>query len=205
MNWGGTLREVVFFVPLAGLVVTALFALMSRQTAVRSLAQPALLKLLEEFRSEKFKADNRFVCSELRRQYPGTRLLELPPEVLGRVLSVMHFYDHLALLVRAGIVKRRDVVAFMGNSICLAWLSLEPYIMSRRAGGKNYQAFFEDLAVHAANPSQDVVLRRLRLKKFAEHKELRAAIERDLLPVEDWSIPGSRDDQEAAAPPGRSS
>ena len=134
------------------------------------------MKLLEEFRSEKLKVDNAFVCGELTKKYSGYALLDLPDDVRARVMSVMHFYDHLALLIKAGIVRRKEIVAFMGDSICRTWLALEPFIESRREGGKDYQAFFEDLAARAMRPSQSEILRRFRLKRFADNKSLRAEL-----------------------------
>src|SRR5437763_12662687 len=131
-----TLKEsiltVTFTTFIIGWATSLIFAALSRQTALRSLAQPALLKLLEEFRSATFKADNHFIYEDLNNHYSGLGLRELPPAVRARVLSVMHFYDHLALMTKAGIVKQKYVIAFMGDSICRTWCALEPFIKDRR-------------------------------------------------------------------------
>jgi hypothetical protein len=175
------LQVAVFCVSLITAVSTAAFAFQTRRTALRSLAQPALLKLLEEFRSAEFKKAHTFVCQELPRRHTWRDLDDLPDDERARVMSVMHFYDHLALLVKARIVRRKEIVAFMGDSICRTWLALEPFITNRREGGKDYQAFFEDLAVRAARPSQSKVLRRFRLRRFADNEVLRNALEGRLL------------------------
>lgn len=163
---------------LVPLAVSITYGHLNTRTAVRSLAEPALLELLTEFRKDDFKSANSFVWHDLQRLVPD---LEngIPDQHYERVRSVMHFYDHLGLVVKAGIIDDKYVIAFMGGSTCKTWRVLEPYIKSRRARSSNqhYQAFFEDLAARAASPGPAAVIGRLRLKSFDGDPELHAAME----------------------------
>lgn len=147
-------------------VIISLFAtITSYIMSKKNNSIPIVVDMFQEFRSESFKNDQKFIFENLSVIYkPPVGYRELNPVHQRKVMHVSHFYDNLGLLVAHKIVDERLITSFMGEATLMTWKKLEPFIRRERelvlkTNGVNddYQTFFEDLAARVlANPPHEI-------------------------------------------------
>jgi hypothetical protein len=96
------------------------------------------------------EASRRFVLRELQSACsPEFGVSELPDEAREHVIRVLHFLDHLGVLVDRGLLDKSTVSAFMGGSVLRLWHALSAYVEVERGrrDEEGYQVYFEQLAV----------------------------------------------------------
>jgi hypothetical protein len=87
-------------ISILSLIVAALASIVAiRQTRVSKEGHlvPALVPLLNEFRSVEFRNKHRYVLERLQQEYDAhkTGLSELPDEVKDNVIPISHFFDNI--------------------------------------------------------------------------------------------------------------
>jgi len=146
----------------------AFFAYRQVDAARVANALPVVLDLLGEF--EQTRAERYFVGNELARYPPELGVWELPDEAREKVLRVLHYLDHLGLLVDRGLADVEAIAGFAGGAIVALWTALAPYIEVEREKRQRdrdpvdagYQEYFEDLAARMAELDPPEIRRHLR-------------------------------------------
>ena len=139
----------------AFLVSAAAAVLAHSQLAQAKIANsfPVVLDLLDDF--TKTRAERYFILTDLSRFEPSNGVWALPDAEREKVLRVLHYLDHLGLLVDQKLADEEVIGVFIGDAIISLWQSLEPYVRAERAKRERdrrgpdtqYQLYFEDLAV----------------------------------------------------------
>jgi hypothetical protein len=93
----------------------------------------------------------------------------LPDADREKVLRVLHYLDHLGLLVDQKLADEKSIGGFIGDAIINLWQSLEPYIRAERAKRQRerpddaqYQLYFEDLAARMSKLDLPEIRKHLR-------------------------------------------
>jgi hypothetical protein len=159
-------------VSILSLVVAALASIVAiRQTEVSKEGHlvPALVPLLDEFRSVEFRNKHRYVLERLQQDYDPhkTGFSGLPDEVKDQVIPISHYFDNVGIFIAFGWIDDDLVLSYMGNAINSTWTTLAPYILEerRRREDYDYECFFEHIAglIRKRPPSE--IRRRLRLER----------------------------------------
>jgi hypothetical protein len=146
-------------------IISSFAAITSYIMSKKNNSIPIVVDMFQEFRSESFKNDQKFIFEDLRVIYkPPVGFRELNPVHQRKVMHVSHFYDNLGLLVAHKIVDERLITSFMGEAARMTWDKLEPFIRKERelilkTNGEtgDYQTFFEDLVARVVeNPPHEI-------------------------------------------------
>lgn len=158
-------------ISLASLAVALLAAVFSyRQVWQAKVANsiPVVLGLLGEFTET--RRERYFVIQELSGYDPAMGVWGLPDDARESVLRVLHYLDHLGLLVAEGLADEKAIAGFVGDAIVDLWLALEPYVQSERENRRRdwkvddvaYQMYFENLAARMVELDPEWIRRHLR-------------------------------------------
>jgi hypothetical protein len=129
---------------------------------------PVVLNLLNEFTET--RAERYFIINDLSRFEASNGVWGLPDAEREKVLRVLHYLDHLGLLVDRKLADEKAIGGFIGDAIINLWQSLEPYVRAERANRKRerqgrdaqYQLYFEDLAARMRKLDLPEILKHLR-------------------------------------------
>ena len=130
-------------------------------------ALPIVVGLLSEFRET--REDRYFIVTRLA-EYDATEgVWGLPPDVRERVLRVLHYCDHLGLLVERGYADEDAIAGFIGGAIIHLWSCVAPLVHAERVIREKergqldsqYQNYFEDLASRMKRKDPLVIRQRL--------------------------------------------
>jgi hypothetical protein len=144
-----------FVVSLASVLIAGSAAVFAyRQVAAARVANalPVVLGLLGEF--EQTRAERYFVMNDLARNPAELGVWGLPDEAREKVLRVLHYLDHLGLLVDRKLADDEAIAGFVGGAVISLWKALAPYVEAEREKRRRdrdqvdagYQRYFEDLA-----------------------------------------------------------
>jgi hypothetical protein len=148
--------------------IAVVFAYQQLGQAKIANAFPVVLDLLDDF--TKTRAERYFILTDLSRFEPSSGVWGLPDAEREKVLRVLHYLDHLGLLVDQKLADEEVIGSFIGVAIISLWQSLEPYVRAERAkrlrdrGGPDvqYQLYFEDLAVRMSKLDLPKIRKHLR-------------------------------------------
>jgi DNA-binding transcriptional ArsR family regulator len=163
-----------FVVSLVSLLVAgsaAFFAYKQVRAARDANALPVVLGLLGEF--EKTRAERYFVVNDLGRYPTELGVWGLPDEAREKVLRVLHYIDHLGLLVHRNLADDEAIAGFVGGAVIALWKALAPYVEAEREKRRRerdrvdagYQEYFEDLAARMVELDPPTI--RSHLRSFA--------------------------------------
>ena len=145
-----------FVVSVASVLIAGSAAVFAyRQVAAARVANslPVVLGLLGEF--QETRAERYFVVSDLAARYPAELgIWGLPDEAREKVLRILHYMDHLGLLVDRKLADDKAIAGFIGGAVISLWKALAPYVEAEREKRRqdrdqvdaDYQEYFEDLA-----------------------------------------------------------
>jgi hypothetical protein len=119
------------------------FALFQLREATRARNLEVLARTFEEFRSEVFFEDRRFVYSHEQFDYDCCD--EAQRTRLERLINT---YNRIAFLVLKGLTSRQLVLELYSGAFIASWQKLEGYVRARRAytGFSDWAIHFEQIA-----------------------------------------------------------
>jgi hypothetical protein len=175
--------------------VSALFFWWTAHETRKANVIPALLDFLREYRE--YEPARRYVIRDLQADYdPKDRpfpISEMKSRARKPIVDVVHYLDHLGLLVNERLIKVEDMAGYMGQSVRTLWDVLSPFIQAERTyrsyceqayasdrelRDNDYALYFEDLAVRVAmvGPESVRVRIRRRIRNARKHPAARAAV-----------------------------
>lgn len=155
---------------IAALVVALLsawFSWLQVKHARAANALPIVVDLLSEFRET--REDRYFIVTRLAEYDASKGIWGLPPDVRERDLRVLHYCDHLGLLVERGYADEDAIAGFIGGAVIHLWSLLAPFVHAERLIREKergqldsqYQNYFEDLAARMRRKDPLVIRQRL--------------------------------------------
>jgi hypothetical protein len=137
-------------------------ALAQAETAANDARLRAIVDLLREFREQSFTETRHYIREKLLAENPndGKGFAAIREESRRlKVLSVVHYFDQLGMLVEAKLVLSKDVARFMGKAVEDTWEGVLPYIQEERTrlqGSPMYGRNFDELVRHCNADSQSL-------------------------------------------------
>nr|WP_319273537.1 hypothetical protein [uncultured Draconibacterium sp.] len=112
------------------------------------------MEMTQEFRSDLFRDSRIYVKNEFKKKIDSDPKLYkkgingLDEDDKKHVMKISHYLDNLGFLENKGLVKFDLIYDFLGDSICMYWKMLEPFILEDRERRKQlaYQSNFERLS-----------------------------------------------------------
>lgn len=131
----------------------------------------AIELLTQERRSEQFLDSEEFVLRRLRDAYgPEAGVDGLPPDARKHITRIGLYYSSLGVMSSIGAVDHTALISVTHYQVRQCWAILEPYIQQeRKIRRSTYLAYFEHLAVIAAESHLPAMHRSLGLKKIDSH------------------------------------
>jgi hypothetical protein len=170
---------VVSVVSVGVAVGAALFVYKQVAAARVANSLPVVLGLLGEFADT--RGERYFITHELAEYPTNLGVWGLPEEAREKVLRVLHYLDHLGLLVDRKLADERAIAGFAGDAIIHLWRCLDPYVRAERGNRRrergvvdaDYQEYFENLAARMLELNPAEIRRGLRT--FPDDRGLRGA------------------------------
>lgn len=137
MDWG-----------IAANIVSATVALLALYFSTSTLVQqnriqrqanfvPALVGLLDAFRTQQFHEDYGYLVDRLRLENdPSRGVSGLCPRARSAFFNVIYLYQQFAMLVSLGILEYDAVAAVAGRRCVELWSLVEPYVRAERDSGR---------------------------------------------------------------------
>jgi hypothetical protein len=116
----------------AALFVSIVFALRQLTLQARANNIPAVVELLQDFRSPAFIDDYVFVCEQLSGYEPENGIVGLDADVRVRVYNVCFFFQGLGTLMLMRIIDERIFLAAFRSRIIPVWRSVAPFVAAER-------------------------------------------------------------------------
>ena len=128
------------------IVIAIPFAYVQLREATRARHLEALARIFEEFRSEVFFEDRRFVYS-----HDVFNWNACSDEERIRIERLINTYNRISFLVEKGMVPKKLILEIWSGAILASWQKLESYVIERRAitGFSDWAIQFEHLAAHS--------------------------------------------------------
>jgi hypothetical protein len=118
-------------------IVAILFAIIQLREATRARYLEALTKIFEDFRSEEFFQDRRFVYSHDEFVYESCN-----DEEKRRVERLINAFNRMSFLAEKGLLPRKLILEMWSGALYRSWQKLELYVAAHR---KEYK--FSDWAI----------------------------------------------------------
>jgi hypothetical protein len=102
-----------------------------------------LLDFLREYRG--LRRSRRFVITSLHAFDPTDGVSNLPDNAREPVEEVIHYLEHLCLLINSRLISAKTVDRYMGGSVRRCWEQLEPFVSGERRhrGDQLYARYLE--------------------------------------------------------------
>ena len=151
-DWG-SIGEVLQAIAAVGVLIVGLWAAL---VAVRQLRISATTDLFHRFNDTTARDQRRWVYHNCRALTEPDKLPTWAKDkaALANLEAVCNSLDWAGLLVRKGLLTRRDAIDLYGDSLVRSWTSLRPWIhhtRDRRSSPRWLWNHFEWLALEAAN------------------------------------------------------
>lgn len=161
---------IISLVSAATAIAVSLVAWRQLREARIANALPAAIDLFREYRSDSLTTARKVVFAELGGAEESPAMSALPDNVRPSAYLISHFLDNLGVLVAEGLMKPELAARFLGDTAISLWLKLEPSIQKERelrasrlwSGARDYQRYFEDLAVTLRQLEPEVTRRGLK-------------------------------------------
>ena len=130
------------------IIVGIPFAIIQLKEVTRARYVDALSRIFEEFRSEVFFKDRRFVYSHEQFDYNScTR------EEKIRIERLINTYNRTSFLVEKGLIPKKFFLEIWSGAWLASWQKLERYVKERRAatGFSDWAIQFEHLVAFSKN------------------------------------------------------
>lgn len=124
-------------------IIAIPFAIIQIKEATRARYLEALSRIFEEFRSEVFFKDRRFVYSHEQFDWNSCNKDERI-----RIERLINTYNRMAFLVEKGMIPQRLILEIWSGALTASWQKLESYVKDRRAatGFSDWAIQFEHIA-----------------------------------------------------------
>lgn len=124
-------------------VVAILFAIVQIREVTRARYLEALARIFEEFRSEVFFKDRRFVYSHERFSWGSCT-----DEERTKIERLINTYNRMSFLVKKGMIPQKLILELWSGALLASWQKLKSYVKDRRVatGFSDWAIQFEHLA-----------------------------------------------------------
>jgi hypothetical protein len=125
-------------------VISAIiFAVVQLREATRARYLEALARIFEEFRSEGFFEDRRFIYAHGEFSYASCT-----DEEKRRIERTINTFNQMSFLVEKGLLPRKLILEMWSGALLSSWQKSESYVQDRRAatGFSDWAIQFEHMA-----------------------------------------------------------